>query len=267
MKKYFVFILMILIIACDSESEYSFNEQIIIEAYLFSDQNLDSIRIVKTFNNFSENEPSILTNGLEATIQFDDKEFIYRQSSSNPEYYINYEEDLKIEENKDYQLELNFNGIIVSSSTLGQTKIENFEISDTIIYIDESSFGNFFEQENDLDVTWDNANEEYFMLNIQLVDTTELEYRKIFDNAEEPPYSMLMPPMNFNNFKINTRMINYFGEYRIILFKINDDFIEFFEGINQNSSSLVDVPTNIVNGKGIFTSISSDTLYLRVSEE
>lgn len=253
-------------ISCDSESEYTFEEQIVVEAYLYTGQCLDSIRIIKTFNNFSENNPSILTEGLEASIQVNGELTNYIQSQTNPEYYINSGKKLLIAENQEYSIQLNFNGLDVSSSTIGQNSIEDFTISDTIIYIDDASFGNFFNEENNLKISWDNPSEDYYMVNMQLIDTAGLDENKIFDNAEDAPYSMLMPPMNFSSIDINTRMIQYFGDYRIVLYKVNEDFIEFFEGINENSSNLVDVPSNINNGKGIFTSMSSDTLYLSVSQ-
>ena len=254
-------------ISCDSESEYTFDEEVVVEAYLYTGQYLDSIRIVKTFNNFSENEPSILTEELEASIQVNDELTNYIQSQTNPEYYINSGEKLLIEEGQEYSIQFLFNGLDVTSSVIGQVNTEDFTISDTIIYFDDDSFGNFFNEENNIEISWNNPNEDYYMVNIQLIDTTGLDENKIFDNAEDAPYSMLMPPMNFSSIDINTRMIQYFGDYRVVLYKVNDEFIEFYEGLNQNSSNLVDVPSNINNGKGIFTSMSSDTLYLNVSQQ
>ena len=144
MKKYILFIIIILMISCDSESEYTFDEEVVVEAYLYTGQYLDSIRIVKTFNNFSENEPSILTEELEASIQVNDELTNYIQSQTNPEYYINSGEKLLIEEGQEYSIQFLFNGLDVTSSVIGQVNTEDFTISDTIIYFDDDSFGNFF---------------------------------------------------------------------------------------------------------------------------
>lgn len=105
------------------------------------------------------------------------------------------------------------------------------------------------------------------MLSIQLTDTTSLESRKIFDNAEDPAISLLMSPTNNNSIMINGRMIQYFGDYVAVLLKINEEYIELYESLNQSSTNLFESPTNIENGKGIFTSFSSDTLNFSVEEQ
>ena len=68
----------------------------------------------------------------------------------------------------------NYNNQDITSSTISPAKPVGFNISDTIIYIDNDSFGGFFEDENNLEISWQNLSGEYFMLNIQLTDTSSL---------------------------------------------------------------------------------------------
>lgn len=270
MKKYIailLFIFSVILISCDSDTENNINEVPIVEAFLYTGHPLDSIRIVKTLDFFSSSDQNIITDNLDVIIETENESYNFIQSEHNSEYYLNTSEELIIQENVEYFIRFNFNDTEIYSSTTGQDFAEDFSISDTVVYIDDDLFGGSFGEENNISITWNNSTEEYYMLNIQLTDTTSLDDKKIFDNAENPPYSMLIPPMNFNSFELNTRMLQYFGNYRIVLYKVNDEFIEFLEGINQNSSNLVEVPTNIINGKGIFTAMSSDTLYLEVTSE
>jgi len=57
-----------------------------------------------------------------------------------------------------------------------------------------------------------------------------------------------------------------FGTYQIIVFRVNPEYAALYESSSNSTLSLEEPPTNIVNGLGIFTGVSSDTLYLEVSE-
>ncbi len=268
MKKQFIIysiiILSVLLISCDNNDEILYDDIPVVEAYLYTNQSLDSIKIVKVLPYSDADDTNIIINDLIVYITVNNQSYTYKQSIENPEYYIIDNNQLVIQENTEYSIHFDFDNIEVSSSTIGTVTPENFTISDTAIYIDDD----LFDEENNIEFTWNNPDKEYFMLSIQLTDTTNLADRQIFDNAENPPYSILMPPMNSSSIEINGgRMIQYFGNYRAVIFKINDEYIEMYESLNQNSSSLIETPSNIENGKGIFTAMSSDTLYFNVYEK
>ena len=264
---YSIIILSGLLFSCDNDDEILYDDIPVVEAYLYTNQSLDSIKIVKALPYYSDADTNIVINDLSVFITVNNQSYTYKQSTKNPEYYSIDNNQLIIQENTEYSIHFDFDNIEVSSSTIGPGEPENFTISDTAIYIDDDSFGGFFEEENNIEFTWDNPDEEYFMLSIQLTDTTSLADNQIFDNAEDPAYSILMPPMNSGSMEIGGMMLQYFGNYRAVIFKVNDEYIELFESLNQNSSSLVESPSNIENGKGIFTAMSSDTLYFDVYEE
>jgi len=265
MKKHFILYGLIisscLLFSCDNEDEILYDDIPVVEAYLYTNKSLDSIRVVKTLPFFSDIDSNININDLNVIISVNNESYTFKQSTENPDYYIIDNNQLIIQENNEYSFHFDFNDIEVSASTIAPSKAENFAISKTEIYIDDNSF-----DDEGLEFTWDNSDEEYYMLSVQLTDTTSLVDNQIFDNAENPPHSILMPPMNSNTMEINSRMIQYFGNYRAVLFKVNDEYIEMFEGLNQSSSNLIDYPTNIKNGKGIFTALSSDTLLFNVIE-
>ncbi|MCK5028212.1 MAG: hypothetical protein KAR57_01165 [Bacteroidales bacterium] len=265
MKKQFILYSLIisscLLFSCNNEDKILYDDIPVVEAYLYTNQPLDSIRIVKTLPYFSDIDANINVNDLNVIISVNNESYTFKQSAENPDYYIIGNNQLIIQENIEYSVRFDFNDIEISASTIAPGKAENFAISKTEIYIDDDSF-----DEEGIEFTWDNSDEEYYMLSVQLTDTTSLADNQIFDNAEDPPHSILMPPMNSNNMEINSRMIQYFGNYRAVLFKVNNEYIEIFESLNQSSSNLLDYPTNIKNGKGIFTALSSDTLLFNVIE-
>ena len=267
-KNTIISLLILLIIqSCTVDNETEYNDIIVVEAYLYTGKNLDSIKITKVLPYDNSNDTIIYVNNLDITLSTNNQSYLFSQSSNNPSYYKINSGNLIINENTEYSIFFNYDSQEISASTISPGSVDSFSISDTIIYISDDNFGHFFDDENEIEFEWANTQEEYFMLSIQLTDTTSLEDRRIFDNAEDPATSLLMPPTSNNTMMLNGRMLQYFGEYMTVLFKINEEYMELYESLNQNSTSLIESPTNIENGKGIFTSLSSDTLYFSVEEQ
>ncbi|MDP2724492.1 MAG: hypothetical protein Q8O72_17205, partial [Bacteroidales bacterium] len=61
---------------------------------------------------------------------------------------------------------------------------------------------------------------------------------------------------------------SFFGRYQIVLSHINPEYARLFETLSQSSlEGLTEPESNVINGKGIFTSYNSDTLWIDVLEE
>jgi len=58
----------------------------------------------------------------------------------------------------------------------------------------------------------------------------------------------------------------FFGNYKIIIYKVNEEYVNLHENISQSSLNLTEALTNIENGLGIFTGINSTTLTLEVAK-
>ena len=60
------------------------------------------------------------------------------------------------------------------------------------------------------------------------------------------------------------RDLTQFGTYRIIVYRVNPEYAALYETAGTSSISIASPPSNIENGLGIFTGVSSDTVYLEV---
>jgi len=264
MIKYIFIILtfLVLIYSCDENFSESNVDIPVVEAYLYTNKILDSVRIVKILPYNSSGNINIVINNLNVIVTSESETYLFSQSETNPEYYVNTGDSLSIIEGTYYEISFEYNGIPIYSSTTALSIPTNLAISDTEITIDDESDMPFWGAESDIEISWDNDNDEYFMVSVQLIDTTSLE--QISEFIDDPPTSMFMSPVNLSSMSINPRMIQYYGIYRVVLIKVNTEYVELFESYNQNISSLVESPTNIKNGKGIFTAMSTDTIYFDV---
>jgi len=74
------------------------------------------------------------------------------------------------------------------------------------------------------------------------------------------------------NFEVNTnrksvyyalpQIFSYYSHYHVILLSVNQEYINLLQSNAEsaNSQSLLNIPTNVVNGLGIFTAMQADTL-------
>ena len=100
----------------------------------------------------------------------------------------------------------------------------------------------------------------------------------VFLNADEKDFPLNNFGLSFRpyNFTVNTNKASYYnltqnifpyyGNYQIILFNVNQEFINVLNSNTSKatSSNLTNIPTNIVNGFGIFTAMQADTVKLNV---
>jgi len=164
---------------------------------------------------------------------------------------------------KTYTLNFKYLTYNVSARTVMPAKPLNF--ATRYGTIDISSTSNSGPSNSILDVlTWSNP------------DT--LNHILVFLNADEKdfPISSFGLSVRPYNFTINTNrssyynltqnVFPYYGPYQIILFSVNQEYIDLLNSntSSSTSSTLTNISTNIVNGLGIFTAMQADTVSLNV---
>lgn len=76
----------------------------------------------------------------------------------------------------------------------------------------------------------------------------------------------LSAPSVSDVYNIQSKKIRYYGRYRVVLYKVNEEYANLYESTSTSSQSLTNPYTNIENGKGIFTAFNTDTLFFELRE-
>ena len=85
------------------------------------------------------------------------------------------------------------------------------------------------------------------------------------ENGGQSRFSFITEPQITDFYAIDARReLPQFGTYQIIVFRVNPEYAALYESSGSSTLSLEQPPSNVVNGLGIFTGVSSDTLYLEV---
>jgi len=182
--------------------------------------------------------------------------------------YENLDTNLQITPNDTYKIHFEYNGYEVSASTVIPERPSGASLSTSIYYVDTSVTGPGSGMQNPLIVNWDNADNSFYIV---VVEYLEADYDPINENLTEDQYEtyrkVSTDPINSNSINLTTRKhLLFFGHYKVILYKINEEYVNLYENISQSTLNMTEPLTNIDNGVGIFTGINSYTLFLRVVE-
>lgn len=242
----------------------------VVEAYIYANQPVDSIRITKAIA-FSENDELIPIDDLNVT--FNDGSNDIQLESIGDGYYQNLEHI--IQEDLSYTLSFDYNGKLVSATTYVNASID-ITIAKTSLRLEKIEFGGIADlgrggaQSEVIDISWDNSDLSYYFVDVEHVEDEQEYVNGIFDFAEEQgvelPEQFFRTEPSIRDFYAldSNRELQFFGSYEITIYRLNAEYAVLYESVGSPSLSLAEPPSNVVNGLGIFSAITSHKLGFEV---
>lgn len=228
----------------------------IIESYI-TPGNFLSVKIFKQLI-FDSNDTTIeYLNGL--NVKISDGQTLYELQETENGIYNSHEIDILAEQS--LSLEFEYNDKLVSSQTIIPSKPQEFSASANTIEVFSMSGGFPGSLPEPIDLTWSNPNEEYHMI---VVENIEEEPVLVNEDIEEPRRAFRNAPTKGTTQELRPMTFMYYGQHRIILFKLNPEYAALYEQLGTSSLDITAPPSNIENGLGIFTGVNSDTLFVSV---
>jgi len=181
--------------------------------------------------------------------------------------YLYTASDLHIEPNDTFNLSLSYNNATVTSQTIIPTKPLNFAISTDTIKVKQMTSTSFSPESKSemvtLELTWDNTAKDYHFIVLEWVGTSKV-YTNTIIAAEDILTKKTSSPNQDNTYNINQMELGLYGKYRAVLCRINKEYYDLLQTTNLNSNNMTNPPSNVSNGWGLFTAMSSDTVYFWV---
>ena len=273
-KSFFCLITLLLLNACTEEASVTLDTKTaVVEAYLFAGQAADSIRIIQSYSYARENTDLITLNELE--VQISDGQQTFDLDHSTEGIYQN--PDFIPQSGATYVLTFDHNGETIRSETFVPQK-RTISISKTSVELEKiTDFGDFIDSgfggvQDAIEVVWDNSEGDYYYVvienmedNPEFVNDLLAEFQ---ENGNALRFFQITEPEISNFYAISTRRdLTQFGTYRIIVYRVNPEYAALYETAGTSSINIATPPSNIENGLGIFTGVSSDTVYLEVIKE
>lgn len=156
-----------------------------------------------------------------------------------------------------YSMQFDYQSKQVSAETSVPATPLGLTVSHDTIYTVSSTSSGAVPVTTIVTVSWLNPENRYHQVVIENVE----ENPKNINDSYSTSRVLRFTPTQGTSVTFSDRNFNYFGKHRVSLIAYNDEFMEVYNDIGNNSTNLKSPNTNVTNGTGIFTAINSVSTY------
>ena len=176
--------------------------------------------------------------------------------------------DLTVEVGDFFQMEATHAGTTATAETVVPAPPLGLELSADSLIAPEGGIGGPGRGgqgalQNRVVARWANPGGElhYVVVDNMEVDPVILPTTEIFSRFA--PRIIQQPTASDSAF-VAVLTLTHFGNHRLRLYRINDEYADLYEGLEQDSRDLNEPPTNIRGGLGVFAAFSADSAFFEV---
>lgn len=163
-------------------------------------------------------------------------------------------------------LQVDYDGRVASSSTVVPPSPEELELSSSEIEAFDpfQSFGGAQELlERGITVRWSNPADLLHFVAIENLeaDPTILPTTEILQDVLP---RIITEPTPTDSTVVLQILLTHYGDHRIRLYRVNDEYADLYQGLTQDSRNLNEPPSNIDGALGIFSAFASDSAFFAV---
>lgn len=258
--KYLVVITLLLAIfcfsSCEKKTATAVYDRPVVEAYLIPGQ---ALKLKVYYQKYLEDTISYgyPVKGLAIHVSDGNNTVLLTENEPGVYHYDNLD---FLKENKSYSLNFSHLDKTVSAQTTIPSKPIGFKASDTIQKVPVFSQGTTPEPFVPITYSWNNPNLDHYLMSFQSIDP----YPTNISRSTQLKTEALVGQVSFYNTAQMT--FNYSGNYKVLLFHINKEYSDALKSTGGNSLNLTNPLTNVMNGLGIFTGLTADTLAVYVTQ-
>lgn len=268
MKKIFFYIIIIsgIFSSCtDDESTTDIAQNVIIEGFLHANQPITDLKLMNVISYYDTLTTDNRITDANVTIEVDGNAYAMTSVGDGTYELPNH----TVTSEKTYKISLDYYGQTIEAETTIPTALSGVSLSDSIITLERINFSsgpptpsNF--NQPPLEIAWNDDGTSYYFVHIE---NTSDEIDWVNSNRipeEEALFSFTSTPEITDLYTIDSRQLVQFGTYRVVVYKVNLEYAQMLSEQSNDSFSLTEPFTNVTNGRGIFTGMSSDTIYFEV---
>ncbi|MFH1120259.1 MAG: hypothetical protein V1775_10575 [Bacteroidota bacterium] len=259
-----LFAVLIVTGSCIKDESQAFTDTPIVEAYL-TPGNYLKLKVSRQVPFLSEVTYSADDiDNLLIAVNYNDSKHLLTAIDSG--WYT--DSSILVKESDIFNLSFIFNSKEVSAYTYIPSKPANMTQSAVKIYVprmDSTSGPPTGTISDPVEITWSNEHESYYLVVVENIEST-LDPIYDFEDDDRPGNRFRKSPTNSAFESIRPMDFRYYGTHRVILYHVLPDYAALYDQNSSSSINLTNPTTSINNGYGIFTGMSSDTLYIEVIE-
>jgi len=264
-----IFLLYVIFIffGCEENISTETNKDlIVVQGFVYANQPVKDIFLSEVLPLGTEDTLAPPINNAEVIIKKDENSYSLIQDDNREGFYYYPGNDLIISSGDDVFLEVNVNDHKITAQTTVPSKPTNLKLNSEILPIPEFTPGSG-NRPPDLDysikLNWNNFDNSYYYVTINNI---ERNPTPIDLNTGKFASRFVSEPSVSSEYRVSFGLITHLGEHRLILYKVNQEYVDLYESRDQDSRALNEPLTNIENGLGVFSAFASDTVYFNAAK-
>ena len=240
----------------------------VIQAFIFSDEPVEWVTVSGVLPvDADSTEVAPVISNAEITIFRGTERFDLQPTSGEPGRYHYPGEDLDIQIGDVFRLEATVNGrtaraeTVVPMAPVGLGLSADSLIAPTFPPQRGQGPGNLLNAR--ITAQWTNAGDQLHFV--------------VIDNIEEAPQilpttaifsrfasRLIQQPTAADSSVVRVVMLTHYGQHRLKLYRVNEEYVDLYRGLQQDSRDLNEPPSNVHGALGIFSAFSADSSFFEV---
>ena len=201
-------------------------------------------------------------------------DYILTPVSGSPGHYSSAGTGLTIQAGQTYQLSFTHEDVPIFAETTVPLKPTNMENSHPNLELERieagspPNFGGGTPAFETVEITWDNPDDAPHLVLVEYIEngTADPVNGNLSASDQEDFKKVATDPISGTAHNLNSRMFAFFGNYRIILYRITPEYASLYDNGGSTTLSITEPITNVNNGLGVFSGLNADTLFMTVTE-
>ena len=243
------------------------NELVVVTGFLRAGEKNAEIKLTNTLVLGSTDTVSAAINDAEVILLKGNKAYQLNIASSLNGTYSYQGSDLLIESGDIFSLQINYKNKKITGSTIVPSKPRDISISKTTLALSATGYGmGSIQDTTSIFLRWSNPDSSLYYVVLENLEANPVAIYST-NTQRGANRTMIFPPMATNQFLIGRRNLNYLGNHRAIVYKVNQEYADLYESRTQDSRNLNEPIFNISNGLGVFSAFASDTTMFYVKTQ
>ena len=246
---------------------------VVIRAYLYANQPVTDVQITGTLSLGSEEASPPPINDAAVWLMKGGQRYDLQSSGGDSGYYHYPGGDLTVNVGDVFEIFVDYLGREATGTTVVPEAPKNVVISGNKLYVpqlasmqDMWNFA-FDSTRHQLTMRWEEDPSSLFFVSIENLesnpDSVEVFGRAMMSRMRR----FISAPMSFNEYTVRFQTVSYYGQHRIYVYLVNQEYTDLYTSRQQDSRDLNEPLTNIKNGLGVFSAFNSVSFEFQVEKE
>jgi hypothetical protein len=241
--------LVLAVAACDADP-YSpeHDPRFVVQAYLYAGEPVDSVRITGTLPLGATGSTAPPINDADVVLIRRGNSYALVPMPGGDGYYHYPGTDLSVTAGDVFQLVVTARGVTATAQTVVPAPPGGLELAPTSLRVDG------YWAVEPVVVRWPNPERAWYFITHRNV---EADPEPIFDGTIVlRPGLIVSEPTAADSAVISVFSMRHYGRYDVTLYRVNEEYVQLYMSLEQDTRDLNEPVTNIANGFGIFTAFN-----------